>query len=700
MTVASTGSGSQIVVNGLISGITTPKVIQALLAGYQAPITSLTEQQASLEAEAGDYRTLSTDFQAVLTDAQTLARSSQWDLATATTSKATVATAIAAAGAQTGSLTFTVNQLAQANVLASSAGVSSEGQVVTSAPSLLVATGAAAIGFSSLGAGAGLAIGSHVVTVTQASASAQVTGTTAVAGTVGITSADDVISLTVDGSAHTLTLATGTYTPAGLVTAIDAAAKAAGAPVSASLAPTGALRISSDDQGSKATLTVTGGSALPALGLSSGQKGTGADAVVSVDGTKTTLTSVTAGQVVTLSSGTASISATVASGPDPAGALIGTGTAHAADVSTGSGSLSQVVSAINGSGLGATATAVKLSSGAYILQVSANATGTAGSVTLDPKAFTGSPLGTMRTIAQAQDATVSVGGSNGYTLSSSTDTFSDLLPGTAVTAVSTGQATVTVTPDAAGEATRVKSLVTAADKALADIQTYAGYTTASKKGGPLMGAAELTDMKQEILSVFGSVGGTSSLGDLANVGVTLTKTGTIDFTKGKFTTAFAAGPAQVAALFTQGGTYSPAGSANAGEVTFAFAGNDTAAGTYAVNVSHSATQAVDTGSVVTGGSVSAAETLTVRLGSATAVYTTTAGESLGTIAGGLNAAFAGAGVALTAQVVSGTTQLEVVSNGYGSQDGFSVTSTAAGAGTTGLGGATAGVARAVSGTDV
>ncbi|MGH9088135.1 MAG: flagellar cap protein FliD N-terminal domain-containing protein, partial [Acidimicrobiales bacterium] len=222
MTVASAGtSGSPLMVNGLISGITTTKVIQALLKGYQVPINNLTEQQSTLQSESGDYRTLSTDFQGVLAAAQTLARASQWNLATATTSDSSVATAVASAGAQTGSLSFTVNQLAQANVLASSQGVSSEGQVVTTAPSLLLATGAAGIGFSALSAGSGLAIGTQTITVTQSSAAAQATGSQALtAGTAVATGTDNVLGLTVNGTGYTLTLAAGTYTPAQLATAI------------------------------------------------------------------------------------------------------------------------------------------------------------------------------------------------------------------------------------------------------------------------------------------------------------------------------------------------------------------------------------------------------------------------------------------------------------------------------------------------
>ena len=66
-------------------------------------------------------------------------------------------------------------------------------------------------------------------------------------------------------------------------------------------------------------------------------------------------------------------------------------------------------------------------------------------------------------------------------------------------------------------------------------------------------------------------------------------------------------------------------------------------------------------------------------------YATTAGESLANVASGINAALAGAGISLSAQVLNGQ-QLELTSSDFGSAAGFSVTSDNTGAGTTGLAG--------------
>ncbi len=688
--VTSTGAatGPSLVVNGLVSGITTPKVIQALLQAYQVPITNLEQKQTGLNAQAADYRAIATALQAIQTAAQTLSTASQWNLATATSSSSSVASATAGPGAQTGSLSFSVDQLAQANVLASTGGVGSESQVVTSAPSLLVATGAPGIGFSDLTAGAGLALGSYTLTVSQASGAASVTGTALGSSiTVGSTA---TLNLKVDGATKTVTIAAGTYTASSLATAVTKAAASAGAAVQASAGPTGHLVLSTDRQGATASLTVTGGSALGALGLAATQTATGTDAVVTVGGTTTTLSSITPGQPVTLHApGGAIISATVAASAGPGGALVRAGTAHASDVAVGNGSLSSVVAAINGAGLGATASAVQLASGSYILQVLADSTGTAGAVTVGSAAFSGSTLGSLQTITSAQNAEISVGGANGYTLSSATNTFTNLLQGTTVTAGSLGQATVTVTRDAGGEASRVQKLVTAANKALALIQKYAGYTTTAKRGGPLMGDAVVTDLRQQILSTVASATGTSSLANLASAGVSLVKTGTLSFTRTTFVNAFDANPTAVADLFVQGGSYTPSAAGTAGDVSFAFAATQTLPGSYQVLVRHSATQALDTGRTLATKTVGTAETLTVAMGAATATYSTTAGESLTAVATGLNAAFAAQKLTLTATVVTaGATgaHLQIVSDGYGSSASFTVASSATGTGTTGLAG--------------
>ncbi|MHB1583557.1 MAG: flagellar filament capping protein FliD [Acidimicrobiales bacterium] len=703
MTVSSTagtGASPPLLVNGLISGINTQQVIQALLQSYQIPITNLQDQQSTLNSQASDYQTINTDLQALLTAAEALNQPSSWNLMTASSSDQAVATATASPGATAGSLGFTVDQLAQSNILASAGTVSSQNATVTSASSFLVAVGAPALGFSGLAAAGGLAAGSHQIEVTQSSAAATVTGTALPASTTITTGSNDTLTVSVGGTAYTLTLAAGTYSPSQLASAVQQAATAASAPLDASVNAAGQLTLSSTEQGSSASLSVTGGTALSALGLTSGQAGTGTDAIVTVDGTATTLSAITPGQQVSLAAPTGSITATVASAPPDGGtALVAAGSASASVVSSGNGSLSQVVSNIDNAGLGVSAQAVQVGAGQYILQVAAGTTGLAGAVTVDPTAFSGSPLDGLTTIAQAQDAKVTVGGSSGYSLTSGNDTFANLLPGTSVTVTGTGSTTVSVAADATGEAGKVSSLVSSANQVLSDIQSLAGYDAATKTGGPLMGSAVLTTLQQQVLSIFGATAGTSNLANAAGAGITLNQNGSLTFDQSAFEAAFAKSPSQVTDLFVQGGTFSPSSPSYQGQVSLLYAANASVPGSYAVSISHSATQATDTGAAPSGGTISTPETLTITSGGQTANYTTTTGESLSSVASGLNAAFSAAGLGLSAQLVGSGTQLQITSAQYGSAQSFTVTSTANGSGTTGLGGAV-GTPVTFTGTDV
>ena len=685
-------------VNGMISGINTTQVITALLQAYAQPITELQNQQSSLNATAADYQTLSSDMQAVSSAGTVLNTTSQWNLMTAQSSNSAVATAQAASGSQAGSMAFTVNNLAQANVMLSQGSVASLSSVVSAQPTFLLSTGSAALGLNSLGSST-LLPGSHSLSVTQASKSATTTGSALGGSTLITTGSNDTLNLTVNGTAYTLTLAGGTYDASQLVGAVNGAASSVSAPISASLNAAGEITLATARQGSAATLAVTGGSAETALGLTNSSS-IGTDAVISVDGSATTLTSVTAGQTLTLGAPTGSISAVVGSAPTASGSLIAAGSAKLAQISSGSGTLSGIVQAINSSGLGVTASAIEPTTGQYRLQVSANATGLAGSVGLDPGALNPSALGAMSQIAAATDASVSVGGAGGYTLTSSNDTFGSILAGTTVTVAGTGSAVVTVAPDAVATAKQVSTLVSAANQALTDINSLTAYDSATKTGGPLMGSPQVNGLRQQVLSIFASTLGTSTIGNSADVGISMSANGTLSFDSTKFQQAFAANPSGVTAMFAQGGTFAPLNPSYTGQVSLVYAGTGTAPGSYDVSVSRSATQAGDSGAVLASRAVATPENLTVTSGSLSATYATTAGESLASVAAGLNAAFAANGLLVSAGVINSGQQLSLTSQAYGSAATFSVTSNASGSGTTGLGGGVANVATSYSGTDV
>jgi len=111
------------------------------------------------------------------------------------------------------------------------------------------------------------------------------------------------------------------------------------------------------------------------------------------------------------------------------------------------------------------------------------------------------------------------------------------------------------------------------------------------------------------------------------------------------------------------------------------AGSDnTRAGTYAVDITQAAAQAAKTGTALSGAGLVAAETIDVRIGGAggtTVSYAAHAGDTLDSVADGLNAAFGQQSLAMSAQVVGG--QLVLRSSAYGSLASFEVRSSALGA---------------------
>ncbi|MCL4434259.1 MAG: flagellar filament capping protein FliD [Actinobacteria bacterium] len=701
------GFSPQFLVNGLISGINTQQVISALLQSYELPVTNLENQQSQINSQVKDWQAINKDIAAFQTAAQSLSTPSGWNLMTASSSDTSVATATATAGAASGSLTFSVNQLAQAEILASQNSVSSTSTSITSDSQYLLSKGAENYGFQWLATvqGSGLALGSHSIQVTQASQAATITGTAALTSQ-SFTTSDNTLGLTVNGTAYSLTLPTGTtLSPSQIVSDLNSAASSAGAPVNFSLNSSGELVVSTNDSGSADTLEINSSTATTdpstaaaALDLPTGTTVSGVNAVVNVDGTSNTITNIAPGGEVQLTSGDSSggsieVKFAGATGPNGSTAALSTGTVSATNISLGNGSLGDVVNNINAAGAGVTASAVQTSSGAYILQLASSTTGTDGQITVplsgaDAYNPFGTVLGNMNAIQSAQNAQISVGGTSGYTLSSQTDTFNNVMPGTNVTVTGTGSTTITVAPNAAGQATQVQNLVTAANQVLSDIQKYAGYNDQSKVAGPLMGNAILQGIQGQILSTFATNGGTSNLGNALAAGISVTSNGTISFNQTTFESEFAAHPHQVAALFEQG-IQLPSGSPYTSEISLVYASNQTQPGTYALTVTQPALQATDTGDEYYSSptsTVSTAETLTVGSGGATATYATTVGETLSAIAQGLNQTFANNSMALSAQVVDTTSgyAVQVTSNSYGGSAGFTLSSTASGTGTTGL----------------
>ena len=230
------------------------------------------------------------------------------------------------------------------------------------------------------------------------------------------------------------------------------------------------------------------------------------------------------------------------------------------DIATGGGTLSEVVTAINASNTGVRATAVRVADGSYQLLVQASSTGAASRFTLTQQ--DGSALLGGATVQQGEDAQVNLG--VGITATSSTNTFTDIVPGVTLTigaTTATGTtSTVTVARDTAGVKGQVKALVDQVNSMLGSLDDKTAGATGSAKAGVLAGDSTARSLRDALAeTIFGS--GTTSM---AAYGLQTDRSGKLVFDEAAFDKAYAADPAATAAAFTAGAT--PAGNGWAARV--------------------------------------------------------------------------------------------------------------------------------------
>jgi flagellar hook-associated protein 2 len=204
----------------------------------------------------------------------------------------------------------------------------------------------------------------------------------------------------------------------------------------------------------------------------------------------------------------------------------------------GTGTLSDAVKAINASNAGVTAAAVQLEDGQYALMITAKKTGLANK-------FSIGGTGTFKDLVPATDAKVHLGGPTGPAVTSSTNAFTGLLAGGAITVTATTDTPVVISvvadPDAV--AAKMQTFVDAANAALAEIKKN---TNTASTGAALKGDATLSRLTSSILdSVSKAVGPDSA----AIAGVQLTRDGTVKFDKATFLTSLQSEPDRTRRLF-------------------------------------------------------------------------------------------------------------------------------------------------------
>jgi flagellar hook-associated protein 2 len=246
-----------------------------------------------------------------------------------------------------------------------------------------------------------------------------------------------------------------------------------------------------------------------------------------------------------------SVSAAMAVWPDSPPILTiqgNDGTLH--EFTAATTSLDDVVSAINNADAGVTATKVSVGGGNFRIQFSSSTIGADGAFTI----YQGSGSTTALPVTQiqaAQDASITIwaGSPAAQTITSKTNSFSSVLPGVSinVTAASTETVSLTVARDDVAISKQAGDLVIALNGIFSEITSKSTVSTStdasgttSTKGGVFTSDSTVRDVNQAILSAASLPVNSRSPSEF---GISINKSGTIDFDAAKFAAAMANDPA-------------------------------------------------------------------------------------------------------------------------------------------------------------
>jgi flagellar hook-associated protein 2 len=276
--------------------------------------------------------------------------------------------------------------------------------------------------------------------------------------------------------------------------------------------------------------------------------------------------------VTRLAQAQTSVTAPLATWPGTPPTLTIVGAAgKATEITAASTSLDDVVKAVNASGSGVTATKVAAGTdGAgqplFRLQLSSSTTGAAGAFSVfqgteaDVTAGTAPNLLTQpgaSTVRAAQDASITLWAGTGaeQTVTSTSNTFADLVQGVDVTV-----SAVSVTPVALTMALDAKAATGVAQAAIGALSTMFGFieaksSTTSSAGsngttvttlGSFTSDSTIRSVRQSLVTaVSAPVDGISP----STIGISFDRNGAIEFDEKKFSEALAADPAKVNAMF-------------------------------------------------------------------------------------------------------------------------------------------------------
>lgn len=214
-------------------------------------------------------------------------------------------------------------------------------------------------------------------------------------------------------------------------------------------------------------------------------------------------------------------------------------------IDTAGGTLEQLAAAINGADAGVRATLVRTGTSGgtdqYRLLVESSTTG--GDQAFELTDSTGATLLGGATVRAGRDASIDIGG---ITATSTTNTFTDVVPGVTITLASnaTGTADVDVSRDATGASASMKSFVEGINAVLGQISGLTSTSTTAK--GVLAGDSALRRVAGALQDAMYPADGTS----MAKYGIQVDRYGKLTFDPDKFTASYKEDPIATAAAFT------------------------------------------------------------------------------------------------------------------------------------------------------
>lgn len=249
----------------------------------------------------------------------------------------------------------------------------------------------------------------------------------------------------------------------------------------------------------------------------------------------------------------AQVTVSTSSVTDPAATVVATGgtvtIGGVAVTLSGDTTLQGLADAINGTtGIGVTAAVLHTGDNQYRLALTSTDTGAAHAFTVTNGLTGGAGVTFAGNAVTATDASLLV---NNVTVTSSSNTITDVVPGLTLTALKKDPAatiSVDVVPDSAGLKTRVQAFITAYNSLAqftADQRTAAGTGDTGSIGRDPM----LSQLRSALRTALLGTHGTGTISKLAEIGVEFTQTGTLQLNDTVFDTAITDHAADVQAVF-------------------------------------------------------------------------------------------------------------------------------------------------------